>query len=185
MQSHSLDVFGAKREDTLRIFKVFLLLGSHIELVQIRWPATFSRFYEWWTGLIQLGSLGLSRGNISNQTWNSGPQLNWYNYMYLNIASTINPNMHTYNHGLILPPPFWVGETWRRVLWNVKKRRMGRDQCSALGYVLVVRLLLASIDDPYNAPRRSPELFNLGTLETQNCCILSFYITLHYITILC
>lgn len=36
MQSHSLDVFGAKREDTLRIFKVFLLLGSHIELVQIR-----------------------------------------------------------------------------------------------------------------------------------------------------
>ena len=46
MQSHSLDVFGAKREDTLRIFKVFLLLGSHIELVQIRWPATFSRFYE-------------------------------------------------------------------------------------------------------------------------------------------
>lgn len=105
--------------------------------------------------------------------------------MYLNIASTINPNMHGYNHGLILPPPFWVGETWRRVLWNVEKRRMGRDQCSALGYVLVVRLLLASIDDPYNAPRRSPELFNLETLETQNCCILSFYITLHYITILC
>lgn len=87
MQSHSLDVFGAKREDTLRIFKVFLLLGSHIEPVQIRWPATFSRFYEWWTDLVQLGSLGLSPGNISNQTWNSCPHLNWYIYIYVTSFS--------------------------------------------------------------------------------------------------
>ena len=79
--------------------------------------------------------------------------------MYLNIASTINPNMHTYCITMVsssLLPSGWGKR---------EKRRIGRDQCSALGYVLV-------------------ELFNLGTLETQNCCILSFYITLHYNTLL-